>query len=127
METLLMLIGIYASLVLIFVTCIFLFAQFKHDNSIIDIWYGPTFAAATWGTLILTQSQTMFTYIIAGMVTLWALRLALHIAKKNWGTPEDIRYATWRTKWRAKEPSSSDSSNSEVPIQVTNFPRSPRP
>jgi steroid 5-alpha reductase family enzyme len=30
------------------------------------------------------------------MVTVWGLRLALHIGFRNWGKPEDFRYAKWR-------------------------------
>ena len=30
------------------------------------------------------------------LVTLWGLRLSLHILIRNWGQPEDYRYANWR-------------------------------
>jgi len=31
-------------------------------------------------------------------VTIWGLRLSLHILTRNWGKPEDFRYQTWREK-----------------------------
>ena len=34
--------------------------------------------------------------IVAGFVTLWSLRLSLHITIRNWGEPEDYRYQSIR-------------------------------
>lgn len=102
METLLLLTGIYSSIVLILVTIVFFVSQLIEDNSIMDICYGPIFAIATWSTGILTGSFTTLSLIIATIVTLWAIRLSFRIGKRNWGKPEDPRYATWRTSWHAK-------------------------
>jgi steroid 5-alpha reductase family enzyme len=34
--------------------------------------------------------------LIYSLTTIWGLRLALHIGIRNWGKPEDFRYAAWR-------------------------------
>ena len=34
--------------------------------------------------------------LVLGLVTLWSLRLSLHITVRNWGEPEDHRYAAIR-------------------------------
>lgn len=99
MHVLLLTFGIFASITLIYVTLVFLFAQLREDNSIMDIFYGPAFAVSTWGTLILTKTTHETSYLVACLVTLWALRLSIRIARKNWGKPEDVRYAKWRSAW----------------------------
>lgn len=35
-------------------------------------------------------------WLIGILVTLWGLRLSLYILWRNWGKPEDFRYAKWR-------------------------------
>ncbi len=99
MTTFLLTLGIFASCVLIYVTIVFLLAQLKGDNSIMDIFYGPAFMVSLWATILLTLSMDLNTYLVALLVTLWATRLSLRIARKNWGKAEDPRYRAWRTAW----------------------------
>jgi steroid 5-alpha reductase family enzyme len=35
-------------------------------------------------------------FVVLALVTVWALRLAIHIFLRNAGKPEDFRYAAWR-------------------------------
>jgi steroid 5-alpha reductase family enzyme len=37
--------------------------------------------------------------LVAGMTTIWALRLGGHILWRTWGTAEDARYAGFRANW----------------------------
>ncbi len=99
MTLFLLTLSIYATIVLMYVTTVFAVAQLKRDNSIMDIAYGPSFAIATWATLLLTGAGSPTAYVVATLVTIWAGRLALRIGRKNWGRPEDPRYAAWRTTW----------------------------
>jgi steroid 5-alpha reductase family enzyme len=92
----------YGLLVLTLVTAVFLVAQLKGDNSIMDICYGPIFAVATWGLIILTDSHGPLAWLVATLVSVWAFRLSLRILRKNWGKPEDRRYAAWRAAWLAR-------------------------
>ena len=94
--------GIFALAVLLFVTTIFLIAQARQDNSVMDIFYGPAFAFGTWVTLWLTDTFTTNTLIVASLVSIWAARLGIRILRKNWGKAEDQRYANWRTTWQAR-------------------------
>jgi steroid 5-alpha reductase family enzyme len=34
--------------------------------------------------------------LVSALVTIWGLRLGLHILTRNWGKPEDFRYQVWR-------------------------------
>ena len=94
--------AIYALVVLLFVTGVYVIATLKRDNSVMDIAYGPAYAVGAWTTLILTDTMSILTLVIAGCITMWAVRLSLRIGKKNWGKPEDQRYAAWRNAWMQK-------------------------
>ena len=91
--------GIYSMLVLCLVTAVFVLAQLKQDNSIMDIFYGPIYAISFWGTWYLVGMPGGVSVLVGALVTLWALRLGGRIARKNWNQPEDARYAAWRTEW----------------------------
>lgn len=65
------------------------------DVSIVDIAWGPSFAVVTW--ICLARSYpTPRHWLLAGLVTLWAVRLALHIYLRHEG--EDRRYQRMRAK-----------------------------
>ncbi len=89
----------YALVLWILVTLVFFFAQYKRDNSIMDIVYGPLFLVAGLGTLFLSGTTNPLSLIILTATALWSLRLGTRIYKKNNGHPEDARYAAWRTLW----------------------------
>lgn len=99
MEIVLLTWGVFVSVLLIYVTLVFLLAQLLHDNSIMDIAYGPAFAIGAIATLVLTDTYSLLPVILATCITLWAARLSIRIGRKNWGRPEDARYAAWRNSW----------------------------
>ena len=94
--------GIFAALVLIYVSVVFVLAQLIEDNSIMDVAYGPAYAFAAFGTIILTNTYSLLPTLMTACITLWASRLFLRILTKNWGKPEDERYAAWRRDWLAR-------------------------
>jgi steroid 5-alpha reductase family enzyme len=98
-ETLLINTFLFSLIIFSLATIVFLVAQLKKDNSIMDIVYGPLFAIGAWSTLIITESFPPLAVLIASLTTLWAARLALRIGRKNWGKPEDQRYRAWREAW----------------------------
>ena len=102
MESLVFNTTIFSLAVLILVTTVFLFAQIKSDNSLMDIAYGPIFLFASICLLLVTQSYSPLSYVMLACLSLWSLRLGIRIFKKNYGKPEDVRYATWRTEWSKK-------------------------
>lgn len=66
--------------------------------SIVDFFWGPGFAVMAWLTFSLTQADLVHKLLIAVLVSIWAFRLAFHIARRNLGKPEDPRYADMRAK-----------------------------
>jgi hypothetical protein len=67
------------------------------NASIIDIFWGVGFAllAFTYNLLSVDGYGPRKT-ILTGLVTIWGLRLALHIYWRNVGHGEDFRYRKWR-------------------------------
>ncbi|HMO77860.1 MAG TPA: DUF1295 domain-containing protein [Candidatus Paceibacterota bacterium] len=102
METLLFNTMAFGSIILVLVTIIFIVAQIKNDNSIMDIAYGPLFLVSGLIFAYLKESFTLIATIILVLTALWAGRLGLRIWLKNKGRGEDIRYANWRRDWMIK-------------------------
>ena len=73
--------------------------QLRHDNSLMDIAYGPLFFVSALLSLFLTDTTSTLPLLITLATGVWAFRLANRIFQKNWGKPEDIRYANWRQEW----------------------------
>jgi len=73
------------------------------NASIVDIFWGIGFIIVTWVAYRLAPGYLPRKQLVAALVTIWGLRLAVHIGIRNWGKPEDFRYAQWRaengTRW----------------------------
>lgn len=68
------------------------------DASIIDIAWGPACALGAILTFLSADGASPRDLLLTGLVTLWAGRLALHLAARNLGHGEDYRYARMRAK-----------------------------
>jgi len=88
-----------AIIIFVFMNIMFLIAQFKKDNSIVDIGWGLGFLAVVSGFTFNIGSPSISQFIFLGMIAAWSLRLAGYIFKRNHGTGEDYRYAAWRKEW----------------------------
>ncbi len=69
------------------------------DASIIDVFWGLGFILVAWtGALVAADDAPLAPrpLLVASLVTLWGLRLAIHIFIRNRGHGEDPRYAAWR-------------------------------
>lgn len=76
--------------------CLWLASLVLKNSSIIDIFWGLGFVLVAWSSVILTRHLEPKTLVLAGMVTVWGLRLAGYLAWRNMGKPEDYRYAAMR-------------------------------
>lgn len=94
--------GIALSLLLIYSVIIFLIARLRRDNSVMDIAYGPAFFFAIAGTAYFTSTLSLLPAVIIMCIGVWAARLSSRIFMKNFGKPEDARYAAWRKEWMQK-------------------------
>ncbi len=70
-----------------------------HDVSFIDAFWAPCFAWIAWVAYFLTAPQTPRSFLILGLVTLWAARLGGHLWRR-WRLEgeEDRRYQAMRRK-----------------------------
>lgn len=89
------------TLILIFsyFSVFFIVALVIKNNSIVDIGWGIGFVLAAWYSLVRAGFYSETGMLLTLLVTVWGLRLFYHIVKRNWGKPEDFRYAAWRKEW----------------------------
>ncbi len=67
------------------------------DASIVDIFWGPGFIlVGAYYAMTVSGGPTLRGLLVLGLVTVWGLRLALHIGIRNAGAGEDFRYRKWR-------------------------------
>lgn len=86
----------------IYFTSIFVFATIIKNNSIVDIGWGMGFVIGAWSTLLVSDQPTILSYLIVAFITIWGLRLSTRLLFRNYGKPEDFRYAQWRKEWGDK-------------------------
>jgi steroid 5-alpha reductase family enzyme len=65
------------------------------DVSIVDVFWGPAFAAVAW-TAVAVAGPSPRGLLAAALATAWGLRLGVHLAARKRGRGEDRRYAAMR-------------------------------
>lgn len=85
--------------ILAFMAAFFVIATLMKDNSIVDIGWGLGFIVVELAVLIKSDQFTPQNLLLLLLVSLWGLRLAGYIFKRNYGAGEDYRYAQWRKQW----------------------------
>ena len=82
------------------ITALFVYALIIKDNSIVDVAYGLVSALTCWMAFIFIGGTHPRTLLLLCLVTLWGVRLAIHIGLRKKGeTGEDFRYRQWRQEW----------------------------
>jgi steroid 5-alpha reductase family enzyme len=66
--------------------------------SVVDSFWGLGFVAIVWLTFALAPGTLDRKLLVAVLTTIWGLRLTAHVSWRNWGEPEDPRYADMRDK-----------------------------
>jgi len=74
----------------------FFLGIYLRDNSVVDIGWGLGFVVIAW-FMFLQSLMTLPQWIVTVLVTIWGLRLAIHIFLRHNG--EDWRYRQWRDEW----------------------------
>lgn len=94
--------SVYINLVIIlfvYMNIWFAISVFKKRNDVADIAWGLGFVLLVWSAFLLADIFSWQAIIVNTLVTIWGLRLAYHIYKRNHGKPEDYRYMEWRKQW----------------------------
>ena len=80
----------------------------KRDVSIVDVYWGPGFAViANLSARLAVGGAPGRRALVALLTTIWGLRLGAYLCWRNWGTPEDFRYAAMRRRWDDRFPLAS--------------------
>lgn len=66
------------------------------DVSIVDVWWGLGFVTIAWLSFATAGGSGLRPWVLAIGTTLWGTRLAIHLARRNLGKPEDPRYRAMR-------------------------------
>jgi steroid 5-alpha reductase family enzyme len=75
-----------------------LLSLYLRNVAIVDTLWSVLFALLAWTyALGQTQWELRAAWVLL-LVTLWALRLSIHITRRNWGHPEDRRYRAIRAR-----------------------------
>jgi steroid 5-alpha reductase family enzyme len=84
------------ALLLALVTGVWILSLRYRDASLIDLFWGPLFAVQGWVHHALAPETGVLAVVTTWLVTLWAARLAAHLARRNLGKGEDPRYRRMR-------------------------------
>jgi steroid 5-alpha reductase family enzyme len=84
--------------VVVFMVCIWLLSVVIRDASIVDIFWGLGFVLLAWLTFIRADGYLGRKILVSFLVTVWGLRLAIHIFLRNHGKGEDPRYVAMRER-----------------------------
>ncbi len=86
-------------LVLCFMVILWLVSLALKNSSIVDIFWGTGFVLIAWFTFVFFPEGYVPRKILSvALVTIWGLRLSIHIFLRNKGKSEDFRYRKWRNE-----------------------------
>jgi steroid 5-alpha reductase family enzyme len=88
--------GIGALVVWGLMTALWMLSLILKDASIVDIFWGAGFVVLGWFYFLMTDGFAARKILLAVLVTVWGLRLAMHILRRNRGRGEDYRYREMR-------------------------------
>ena len=74
------------------------------NASIVDIVWGLGFVVVAWTVRLTVDGDTARQNLLTLLVSLWGLRLALYLGRRNIGHGEDFRYVLMRRKHGARFP-----------------------
>jgi steroid 5-alpha reductase family enzyme len=85
-------------IIFIYATLWFLVALYKKRNDVADIAWGIGYIIIC-GFLFYKYPASAVLILLYALVTIWGLRLSLHIYIRNKNKTEDYRYKAWRDEW----------------------------
>jgi steroid 5-alpha reductase family enzyme len=81
-----------------------LVSVFAKNASIVDIVWGLGFVLVGWVSFGVGDGDDTRGWVLAILVSVWGLRLAGYLARRNIGHGEDYRYRAMRKHWGARFP-----------------------
>jgi steroid 5-alpha reductase family enzyme len=77
----------------------FIIAQWLKRNDVADVAWGMGFVLLAWLSF-LASTWSAKSLLVTGLVTLWGMRLSIHLFLRVKSSTEDFRYRTWREQWK---------------------------
>jgi len=90
---------ILALVLFVYMSLWFIISLIKKRNDVADVAWGLGFVLLTWVSFYLSGAGGLRELIVGFLITIWGLRLARHIYRRNQGKLEDYRYKKWRIDW----------------------------
>jgi len=89
--------GVVALFILAFMTTLWIISLILRNSSIVDPMWGTGLVLSNWVAFFLAQDGSPARkWLISILVTIWGVRLTVHLLRRNWGKGEDFRYRKWR-------------------------------
>ncbi len=85
-------------IILLYATLWFFIALYKKRNDVADIAWGLGYIVICL-FLFITKAYSPIALLLFLLVTVWGLRLSIHIYQRNKNKKEDFRYLHWRKTW----------------------------
>ena len=93
------LIALQIAVVTLYASLWFLVALRLRRNDVADVAWGAGFIVLALVGQFAAAAVSNRGILVLALVTIWGLRLSLHIGLRNQGKPEDPRYRKWREEW----------------------------
>lgn len=77
----------------------FVLSLYKKRNDLADVAWGLGFVFLSWLSFFIFQPGGLWVLVVNFFVTVWGIRLAWHICRRNIRKNEDYRYKQWRQDW----------------------------
>lgn len=78
----------------------FFYGQKEKNHGLIDVFWGLGFILGAIVSYLYGPRENNVAMLMNGLVTLWGLRLAYYLFKRNYKKPEDARYVEKRKLWK---------------------------
>lgn len=92
-----------ALIVLLFFVLWFFVSVQQKNYGLVDIAWGLGMSIVGIFLILMYQPDIQITLSIL-LIVIWGFRLGYYLFKRNWGKPEDFRYANFRKNWGNKFP-----------------------
>jgi len=83
----------------VYMTLWFGLARWSDRTDVVDSAWGLGFVYVAWLAFAIGQHHLATQWLTAGFVTIWGVRLFLHLTTRNMKKTEDYRYVAYREKW----------------------------
>ena len=87
------------SLLFAYMSLWFSVSLIERRNDVADVAWGLGFVLMAWASFFLSSGSGTRGIVAGALVSIWGLRLAWHIHRRNKGKAEDYRYLAWRKEW----------------------------